>query len=60
MKRVVRWVGIGITVAAAATMLMADLLLADTVAASHSADVAITVETGADHGYKDRIPGPRG
>ena len=30
MKRAVRWIGIGITAAAAATMLLADLALADT------------------------------
>ena len=30
MKRAVRWIGIGITAAAAATMLLADVLLADT------------------------------
>lgn len=28
MKRAIRWVGVGFTVAAAATMLLADLLLA--------------------------------
>ena len=75
MKRVVRWVGIGITVAAAATMLMADMVLARPPALTQTAvtQTAVTqttmqqpasafatpVETAAANGYKDRNLGSR-
>ena len=67
MKRAVRWIGVGITAAAAATMLLADLALA---APDRGATTIIPAETrgamtfiiagpgdGADYPHKSMVRG---
>lgn len=65
MKRAVRWLGFAIVAAAAATMLMADMVLArpatlaQTTMQQPASAFAIPGETGATTGYKDMSRGSR-